>query len=95
LKAELDILLFFVFAFVFILWNEFMLPFLIIPIGEENNLVWQKQSITYNMVSGLGSMGLMGGGLYFASEIYGTVYGYPKWVTKKIKFGGKKKNGIG
>jgi hypothetical protein len=70
-----------------------MLPFLLIPIGEFNNPVYQKKSITYNMVSGLGSMGLIGGGLYYASEIYGTVYGYPKWMTKKIKIGGKKKNG--
>lgn len=93
MKAELDILLFFLFAFVFIFWNEFMLPLLLIPTGEMGNPVWQKKSITYNMVSALGSMGLIGGGLYYASEIYGTVYGYPKWVTKKIKFGGKKKIG--
>ena len=85
MKAELDILFFFAFAFAFILWNEFMLPLLLIPIGEMNNPVWQKKSITYNMVSGLGSMGLIGGGLYFASEIYGTIYGYPSWATKVIK----------
>jgi hypothetical protein len=61
-----------------------MLPLLLIPVGEMGNPVWQKKSITNNMLSALGSFGLMGGGLYYASEIYGKIYGYPKWIKKKI-----------
>ena len=87
MKAELDVLLFFVFAFGFIAFNEFTYSLGLIPLGEENSLVYQERSSWMNMISGLGSFALIGGGLYYASEIYGLVYGYPKFWVTKIKKG--------